>query len=101
MSVKDAVIRTDLAKLDAHVIQPHEYDDAPEWTEEDFANAAIWHGDRLIRPATGTLRGRPPSESPKRHVSLRLDADVVDRFRAEGPGWQTRMNAALRKAAGL
>ena len=37
----------------------------------------------------------------KRLVSLRLDPDVIDHFRARGPGWQVRINAALRKAAGL
>ena len=46
-------------------------------------------------------RGRPPIEDPKRAVKLRLDAEVVDRFKAGGKGWQTRMNDALRKAAGL
>ncbi|MFH6783935.1 MULTISPECIES: BrnA antitoxin family protein [Methylobacterium] len=34
-------------------------------------------------------------------VSLRLDRDVLDRFQEDGPGWQDRINAALRKAAGL
>lgn len=46
-------------------------------------------------------RGRPRSENPKRAIKLRLDADVIERFKAGGAGWQTRMNAALRKAAGL
>ncbi|WP_431357958.1 BrnA antitoxin family protein [Sphingomonas glacialis] len=36
----------------------------------------------------------------KRQATLRLDPDVIDRFRAGGPGWQRRMSAALRKAAG-
>jgi uncharacterized protein (DUF4415 family) len=45
--------------------------------------------------------GRPPLESPKIAIKLRLDQDVIERFRAGGPGWQTRINAALRKAAGL
>jgi uncharacterized protein (DUF4415 family) len=39
--------------------------------------------------------------APKEAVSLRLDRDLVAKFRESGPGWQTRMNAALRKAAGL
>ncbi|MCF4125461.1 BrnA antitoxin family protein [Methylobacterium sp. SyP6R] len=34
-------------------------------------------------------------------VSLRLDRDVLDHFQEDGPGWQERINAALRKAAGL
>ncbi|MCC6887224.1 MAG: BrnA antitoxin family protein [Hyphomicrobiales bacterium] len=37
----------------------------------------------------------------KEMVSLRLDRDVLDIFQADGPGWQDRINAALRKAAGL
>jgi uncharacterized protein (DUF4415 family) len=44
--------------------------------------------------------GRPAGSS-KEQVSLRLDREVVERFRAGGPGWQTRMNEALRKAAGF
>lgn len=45
--------------------------------------------------------GRPRSDNPKLQVTLRLDQDVVDRLKAEGPGWQTRANTALRKAVGL
>jgi len=37
----------------------------------------------------------------KETVSLRIDRDVLDVFQEEGPGWQDRINAALRKAAGL
>jgi uncharacterized protein (DUF4415 family) len=44
-----------------------------------------------------------PSALPgaKEMVSLRIDRDVLDVFQADGPGWQDRVNAALRKAAGL
>lgn len=66
-------------------------DDAPELTDEYFKHADLYHGDKLIR------RGRPKSPSPKRQVTLRLDADVLEGMRATGPGWQTRANAALRK----
>jgi uncharacterized protein (DUF4415 family) len=69
-------------------------DDAPEWTDEMFERAEIRIGDKVIR------RGRPPG-SAKRLVSLRLDQAVIDHFRAGGPGWQSRLNEALRKAAGL
>ncbi len=44
-------------------------------------------------------RGRPPSETPKEQVTLRIDSAVLDHFRESGSGWQTRLNAALRKAA--
>ena len=46
--------------------------------------------------------GRPPLGSEARqHVSLRLDADVLAHFNAQGAGWQSQNNAVLRKAAGL
>jgi len=41
-------------------------------------------------------RGRPPSG--KQVVSLRLDPDIIEAFRATGPGWQARINEALRRA---
>jgi uncharacterized protein (DUF4415 family) len=40
--------------------------------------------------------GRPKSESPKVFTGIRLDAEIVETFKATGKGWQTRMNAALR-----
>jgi uncharacterized protein (DUF4415 family) len=42
-------------------------------------------------------RGRPRLASPKRQVTLRLDADVIDGMRATGPGWQVRVNDTLRR----
>jgi len=54
---------------------------------------------------------KPPADIPvvkapsipgaKEQVSLRIDRDVLDYFQGQGPGWQDRINAALRKAAGL
>jgi uncharacterized protein (DUF4415 family) len=46
-------------------------------------------------------RGRPPLDSPKKQVSLRLDSDVLDRLRQSGPGWQSRINEVLKKVVGL
>jgi len=43
---------------------------------------------------------RPSLPGAKETVSLRIDRDVLDFFQAEGPGWQERINAALRRAAG-
>jgi uncharacterized protein (DUF4415 family) len=37
-----------------------------------------------------------PSRVPKRHQGMRLDAEVLEWFKAQGPGWQTRMNAVLK-----
>lgn len=76
-------------------------DDAPEWTDEVFERAEIRRAGKVVRPASGTLtkRGRPKLERPKVQITLRLDQDIVERFRAGGPGWQSRMNEALKKAA--
>jgi uncharacterized protein (DUF4415 family) len=83
-------------------------DDAPELTDEMLDVAEFSIAGKVIRSATGYLgpngvvRGRPPlREKAKSQVTLRLDPDVIARFREDGPGWQGRINAALRKAAGL
>lgn len=93
MARKQRAIGSDLARVDAHVIQPEEYDEAPELTEEHFARADMYHGTRLISRG----RGRPPLEHPKRQVTVRLDHDVLDRLRATGRGWQGRLNDAVRE----
>ena len=56
--------------------------DAPEWTPEMFARAVVRKG---LKPV------------PKKSLlSLRVDSDVVEWFRNQGPGYQSRMNALLR-----
>ena len=47
------------------------------------------------------IPSKPSLPGAKEMVSLRIDRDVLDHFQAEGPGWQDRINQALRKAAGL
>jgi uncharacterized protein (DUF4415 family) len=64
-----------------------------------FERAEIRDGERLVRPARTV--GRPKKAAPKEAVNIRLDREVVAHFRATGPGWQSRINEALRKAAGL
>ena len=54
-----------------------------------------------MKAASLSATVRPPSSNRKRPVSLRLDPDVVAHFRRSGRGWQSRINAALRKAAKL
>jgi uncharacterized protein (DUF4415 family) len=74
-------------------------DEAPPLDRDWFERAEIRDGERVIRPARAV--GRPRKAAPKEAVSIRLDPDVLAHFRASGPGWQSRINAALRKAAGL
>jgi uncharacterized protein (DUF4415 family) len=71
-------------------------DDAPELLNDFFRHGELRHGDKLIR------RGRPPlSGKPKTAITLRLDEDVVSAYRETGEGWQTRINADLRRARKL
>ena len=80
----------------------------PEWTAEEIRKARPLM-ETLPKEAVEAIRRyrgqRGPQKSPtKELVSLRVDRDVVDAYRATGPGWQTRANAALRayaKKAGL
>jgi uncharacterized protein (DUF4415 family) len=53
------------------------------------------------KPAEGPAKAAPAPPGVKEMVSLRLDKDVLESFQADGPGWQDRINAALRKASGL
>jgi uncharacterized protein (DUF4415 family) len=78
-------------------------DDIPEWTADQWDRAEIRIGDKIIRPAQGTLtkRGRPKLDNPKRQVTIRLDDAVIEGFRAQGAGWQSRVNAELRKVLGI
>jgi uncharacterized protein (DUF4415 family) len=66
-------------------VQPEEYDDLPELTEEMLSRAKVNKG------------GRPLSPNPRKLISLRLPADVIERWKATGPGWQTRMAERLSK----
>ena len=59
--------------------------DTYELTDEEFAR---------LRPMPA--RGRPRAENPKVHTGLRLDAEILDAFKAGGRGWQTRINEALK-----
>ena len=54
----------------------------------------------LSKAIAGVVRrvGRPPKADRKVSVTLRLDREVVERFKAAGAGWQTRINAALKKS---
>jgi uncharacterized protein (DUF4415 family) len=73
--------------------------DAPEASDEQLAAARPF---AEIYPALAdTMRragGRPKLDEPKVPVSIRLDAEVLRKWKATGPGWQSRINAALKAA---
>ena len=72
-------------------------DDIPELTEEDFARARPIDDFPDLKAALERARGqRGPQKAPvKDRVGLRLDHEVVEHFRATGPGWQSRINDIL------
>ena len=86
-------IGSDLAKVDAYVNTPADYDELPDMADRDPAEG--------FSQRTGVPRlGRPPiGEKSKRQLTLRLDPDVIDAFKATGVGWQARMNDVLADAA--
>lgn len=73
--------------------------DNPEWTEDDFVQAQRFA--ELFPEIANRLRGARTQKPTKKVVSLKLDADVVDRFRSAGRDWRARINEVLRKAVGL
>lgn len=77
---------SDLKRVDTHVITPEEYEDLPEMTDEMFARTVF------------KKAGRPKSPNPRQMISLRLPPEVIARWKATGPGWQTRMAERLAQA---
>ena len=74
-------------------------DDNPEWTAADFARAKTASAlPDHIRAAFPRTRG-PQKASTKVAVSIRLSPEVIAHFKAGGPGWQSRIDEALRKIA--
>ncbi len=80
--------------------------ESPEWGEKEFARAKPAE-EVLPAKVFESLTGRKPGQRGPQHaptkvrVSLRLDQDVVERFKAQGPGWQTRINEALKSKTGV
>ena len=71
----------------------HSSDDLPEITEEWLEGADLYYGKKLVR------RGRPRLENPRKLLSLRMQPQVIERWKASGPGWQTRMVKVLERSA--
>ncbi len=81
--------KTDWARVDAKTEEELAADMAsdPAWdgVPEDWVSRAHW--------ATGLMGGQHEN---KRQVTMRFDADILDYFKAQGRGWQSRMNTVLR-----
>lgn len=73
----------------------------PEWSAADVAAAGSVEAFPELAKAVKPGRPALPEAERKQRVTMYLDRDVVEHLRADGRGWQTRANAALREALGL
>ena len=94
MNAKLKNIKSNLKKVDSHRIKADEYDDLPELTDEMM--------DRAVYKVSGvgktSPRHRGKQKSPtKIALQIRLPSEVVNYFKAEGAGWQSRIGEALKK----
>jgi len=79
-------LKSDLSRVDSHVVKAREYDELPELSARMLARATVKKG------------GRPVSNNPRKLITIRLPADVLERWKSTGPGWQTRMADRLSRA---
>jgi uncharacterized protein (DUF4415 family) len=76
--------------------KPLEDPDLPEMTAEIFARARpVKDVFPEIIEAAKRARGRPKLDAPKRQISIRLAPEVIEAYRALGPGWQAKVNEDL------
>ncbi|MEA2871275.1 MAG: hypothetical protein QOH67_1251 [Hyphomicrobiales bacterium] len=74
--------------------------DNPEWTRKDFAKAKRF--EEIFPDLARTIRRRGKQKAPiKKAVSMRLDTDVLEAYKATGAKWQSRINSDLRKVMKL
>ncbi|NBU24746.1 MAG: hypothetical protein EBS39_03830 [Gammaproteobacteria bacterium] len=78
-------LKSDLRKFDAAPIKRAHYRELPDLTDEMIARGEV------RRP------GRPRSRNPRVLLTIRIPADVLARWKATGPGWQTRMAERLSR----
>jgi uncharacterized protein (DUF4415 family) len=93
MNAKLKNIKSNLKKVDAHSIKKIEYDELPELTDEMF-DRAVYKIDGVKQLAP---RRRGAQKTPtKVALNLRLSQDVIDYFKFEGRGWQTKIGVVLK-----
>ena len=83
--VSRRTLKSDLPKVDAHTIRAHEYRELPQLSEQALSRVVVNKG------------GRPRTANPRKLLSIRLPVDVIERWKATGPGWQTRIAERLSK----
>jgi uncharacterized protein (DUF4415 family) len=80
---------------------PKMINENPEWSAADFKNVVRLDGVSMADAVKAIRRGRgPQKEAKKVAISIRLNPDIVKHFKSGGAGWQSRMEAVLKKASG-
>jgi uncharacterized protein (DUF4415 family) len=71
---------------------------SPKAVAVDWSHGTVTRGGGVAATISAIRRTRRPNKNPtKEQVAIRFDQEVLSAFRARGPGWQTRMNAALKE----
>lgn len=74
-----------------------EVSDSPEWTKKDFAKAKPF-AEALPDLAASIRKGRGPNKAPtKKLVTIRLSGSVIEKYKSGGQGWQSRIDADLKR----
>jgi len=101
-ALEKARLLPDLDDEDGHIHTGALNDpDAPSLSDAELARFRPAHEvvPEFIAATVRAKRGRPVVDMPKKQVTLRIDQDVIEHFKAGGPGWQTRINDALKSVA--
>ena len=98
MNVNKTFLKSDLGKIDAHIISQQEYDEIPELSDADLEGAQFKVGGEPVSQAAG--RAAFSAAMKKQKINITLDPDVLAWFKqqAGGRGYQTLINATLRDA---
>ena len=86
-------LKSNLNQVDKHKLDSSDYSDIPELPEEFFTRGQLYRNGASIERRTRGKQKRPT----KRQLTIRLDSEIVDFFKNQGKGWQTKINEILHK----
>jgi uncharacterized protein (DUF4415 family) len=93
MKKNSAGLKSNLQKIDSHEIGPVDYADIPELPEEFFTKGQLYRNGNPVERRTRGKQKKPV----KKQLTIRLNNEVIDFFKDQGEGWQTRINDILQK----
>jgi uncharacterized protein (DUF4415 family) len=91
MKEKNDGLKSNLPKVDRHIPGAADYADIPELPDEFFTDGQLY---RNGKPAERRSRGKQKVQV-KKQLTIRLNSEIVDFFKAQGHGWQSNINKAL------